>query len=186
MSEQLSIGSLMVLPLHLTDGFDEFWAAYQHRKNDPKKTAREAWPRALRAASLREIMDGVGRYEFSADPQFRPMAATWLNQRRWQCERIDLALDSWGLGEWVTTLPASAALSAASYEIETLQTIMLTTELDATWRGPLDVLDGWLKDGFVPQSIAGVIMEEVKRGGVRNSLKAFDWRVRERAARMTK
>jgi hypothetical protein len=164
--------------------FEAFWQAYPDRPNNPKATARAAWRRARKTTAAEDILDGLARYQFSADPRFRPMAATWLHQERWLCVSIDLAADAWGLAEFTATLPASDALSAACYDRAALDPILLATGWPETWRGPLDVLDAWLRDGYEPPSIARVIAEAVAEFGPRERLAAFDRRVRFRAVRI--
>ncbi len=67
------------------------------RKREGWAKAREAWLNAvspnatqiLRGAvpvDPQEILAGVERYEFSSDPKFWPMAATWIHERRWEGE----------------------------------------------------------------------------------------------------
>lgn len=184
MSEQLAIGGLMQLPPHLTDGFEAFRRAYPRRHNESWSNARAAWAKALRRATISEIMDGLARYEFSPDPKFRPMASTWLNQSRWECQNEDMSADSFGLGEFVESLSAAPGLSIASYDRSAIEPILIATGWEPTWRGDLTVLNQWLKDGYLPDSIAlaiGVVV--AKPGGARMTLKAFDGWVRHHAER---
>ena len=171
------------LPADLDVEFTEFWKRWPHRPNDPKKPARASYERARRSASADEILTGVSTYQFSVDPKYRPMACTWLNQARYRCVTVDLSLDAWGVDEFTTGLPTREGFSAAAYEREALDRIMLATCWPETWRGPLDVLDEWLRDGYEPASIAGVILAAVADSGSRASLKAYDGIVRSRAAR---
>ncbi len=65
--------------------FEAFWAAYPKRPNNPKAASRKVWRSVIKSGvSVEAIMLGLKRYEFSSDPKFRPMASTWLNQRRWE------------------------------------------------------------------------------------------------------
>lgn len=65
------------------EGFAEFYAAYPRK--DARTRAVTAFPAAVRAAGgLIQLMDGLRRFRFSPDPQYVPMAASWLNGRRWQ------------------------------------------------------------------------------------------------------
>ena len=122
MSEQLTLfAPIQPPPKAIADEmlereFEEFWCAYPSRSNNPKATARASYRRARKTATYKEIMAGLERYEFSSDPRTRPMAATWLNQRRWECQRVDLAEDPWGLGALQQRQPDCSGLSAASYE----------------------------------------------------------------------
>lgn len=73
------------------DGFDEiFWPAYQHKVGKPD--AKRAFARALRAASLGQIMAGLDRY-IREKPPDRPWLnpATFLNQQRWADQPADRA-----------------------------------------------------------------------------------------------
>lgn len=64
-------------------GFAEFYLAYPRKVGRPG--AVKAFAKALnRGASKEGILDGLRRYRFSADPQFRPHPATWLNDERWK------------------------------------------------------------------------------------------------------
>jgi hypothetical protein len=65
--------------------FDAFWAAYPKRKD--KGHARTAWAKAVRKADPETITAAAAR--FAADPnlpepQFVPLAATWLSGERWE------------------------------------------------------------------------------------------------------
>lgn len=202
MEQQPALGALMELPNHIADDFEAFWAAYPKRPNNPKAAARTAFARALRVARPGEIMAGLRRYEFAAEPRMRPMATTWLHQCRWECESEDLTADAWGLGAWLQSLEAGAtapdigaqlskltvpgisAISAASYRRESLDEVLAATGWPVAWRGDLSPLGGWLGDGFLPDSIAAVVAEAVAQFGQRRTLAAFDKRVRFRAHRI--
>ena len=62
--------------------FAAFYAAYP--RHDGKIAAEKAYRRALQRATADEIDVGLAGYRFSADPQFIPLPATWLNQGRWE------------------------------------------------------------------------------------------------------
>jgi len=68
--------------------FDEFWDIYPRKVG--KQDACKAFERALRNATVEEILEGVKR--FKADPNrvptFTPHPATWLNQGRWSDEPL--------------------------------------------------------------------------------------------------
>lgn len=167
------------------ESFAAFWAVFPKRPNNPKPLARTAWTRALRTATAEEIMEGLGRYEFSPDPKMRPMAVTFLNQQRWACEVHDLSADAHGLAEYLAGLPRVGTLSAAIYDIEDLRPILIATGWPASWRGPLDTMNSWLCDGYIPDSCAKIIASAVAEFGSRGTLAAFDKRVRYRAERIT-
>jgi hypothetical protein len=61
-------------------GFEAFWAAYPRKV--AKHAARQAYVRALRAASAVVISAGLQRQRWP-DKNYVPHPATWLNQRRW-------------------------------------------------------------------------------------------------------
>lgn len=164
--------------------FEDFWRQYPRRPNNPKKTALASYLRARKSASAAEILAGLERYQFDPNPRFRPMAATWLNQRRWECVEVDLAEDAFGIGEWLESVPEPDGLSAHSYHREALEAVVAAAGWAVVWRGRLDALNAWLSDGYVPESIGRVIGEAVKEFGRRGSLEAFDKRVRFRAARI--
>lgn len=71
-------------------GFDEFWSAYPRK--DAKDPARKAWVKINPDAELRaKIVAVVASKSQTRDwlkdnGQFVPMAATFLNQRRWEDE----------------------------------------------------------------------------------------------------
>lgn len=67
------------------DGFSGWYALY------PKKVGRgdasRAYSKALRGGALPcDLLNGLLGYQFSAEPQYQPMPATWLNKCRWQHE----------------------------------------------------------------------------------------------------
>lgn len=76
-------------------GFDVFWAAYP--RHEAKKNAWAAWEKLRPSAELRALMmDKLGRQR--ASPQwnreggrFIPLAATWLNGRRWEDETVNFS-----------------------------------------------------------------------------------------------
>ena len=75
--------SLRSLP-QIDQAFDEFWAAYPRKKG--KEDARKRFAAVLKRFSQAEIMLGLSRQVWNADPNFIPHPATWLNQGRWMDE----------------------------------------------------------------------------------------------------
>ncbi len=77
----------------------EFFCKQYPRKDD-KQRAFQAFRLALSGrkgsktrlpsppATFSEIVLGLAQYPFSENPQFIPMAATWLNNRRWVIEQV--------------------------------------------------------------------------------------------------
>jgi len=69
--------------------FEEFWKGYPKRKGpNPKSPARVSFEAAVKkGAAVEVILRGAKAFavaEASTDPQFIPMAVTWLKQRRWE------------------------------------------------------------------------------------------------------
>lgn len=60
-----------------------FWKLYPRKKEGSGACLNE-WVRARKIAPFETIMAGLKRYPF--DQAFLPMAATWLNQKRWLTE----------------------------------------------------------------------------------------------------
>ena len=180
MSEQLSIADVSAPPR--LDEFELFYQKYPRKVS--KATARRAWLTARRRASFDEIMNGLATYPFSPDPVYVPYPATWLNGDRFRDVAPDLTRDSYGIGEWLAGLPRDGALSPLFYEIEEIRPILIATGWEPSWRGSLDVLNAWLRDGYEPDSVAKIIAEAVTEFGVRGALASFDKRVRYRARRL--
>lgn len=73
------------------DGFDEFWSRYPRKIG--KGGAEAAWTK-LSTADRRAVMEAIPAFSeqwasrSSADIQFCPHPATWLNQRRWKDEVV--------------------------------------------------------------------------------------------------
>jgi hypothetical protein len=71
-------------PLYTSD-FEEWWEAYPERfPSDNKATAARAYAKACKSVSAGFLLEQLRAYPFATDPQFRRMAATWLNQRSWE------------------------------------------------------------------------------------------------------
>ena len=60
-----------------------FWKAYPRKKEGPA-ACLPAWTKARKDTPFETIMAGLKRYPFN--PDYLPMAATWLNQKRWLTE----------------------------------------------------------------------------------------------------
>ena len=63
-------------------GFDDFWMNYPRKVG--KDAARKAWASAAKRADPSEILAGLSKAVWPADPQFVPHPSTWLNGGRWQ------------------------------------------------------------------------------------------------------
>jgi hypothetical protein len=69
--------------------FEEFWAAYPKRPNNPRKKAMEAYRKARKIVSQKQLLEAVNLYAAymeGENPKFIAMAATWLNGERWNCD----------------------------------------------------------------------------------------------------
>jgi hypothetical protein len=64
--------------------FEEFWKLYPRRQD--RGHAETAFAKAIKKTPPDEILAGLKRYQFSDDPKFIPLAATWLNGARWTDE----------------------------------------------------------------------------------------------------
>lgn len=58
----------------------EFWKLFP-RKTEGPAACRKAWDKARKTAAFDAIMAGLSQYPFN--PDYLPMATTWLNQKRW-------------------------------------------------------------------------------------------------------
>ncbi len=74
-----------------TDGFEEFWAAYPARAGGRGKArAREKFREIIKEVWVDDLINGARAYERECaklkqiGTQYVAMAATWLNQRRWE------------------------------------------------------------------------------------------------------
>lgn len=68
-------------------GFEEFWAAYPRRPNNPRKAAMAAYKKALASnVSVKHLLTAAQAYASfmeGENPKFVAMASTWLNGERW-------------------------------------------------------------------------------------------------------
>jgi len=68
--------------------FNEFWEHYPARPNNPRTRAWESYKKARKEGASKEIiMAGVlayARTRAGKDSEYTAMAATWLNQKRWE------------------------------------------------------------------------------------------------------
>ena len=71
-----------------TEAFDRFWSVYPRKAG--KQDAQRSFERALKVATLGEILAGAQKY--ADDPnrvaQFTAHPSTWLNQGRWSDEPL--------------------------------------------------------------------------------------------------
>ena len=74
--------------------FEEFWAAYPKRPNNPRKKAMAAYRKARKNVSQKQLLTSVGLYTAymqGENPKFVAMASTWLNDERWNCDYSESA-----------------------------------------------------------------------------------------------
>lgn len=72
------------LNILVNDRFDEFWMIYPRKV--AKGNAQKAWAKAVKRASVEEILAGARRYAEARqgqDNQFTAHPASWLNGDRW-------------------------------------------------------------------------------------------------------
>lgn len=73
--------------------FEEFWAAYPKRPNNPKAVAKTKYVKARsKNVSHETIVNAVRKYAAmrkGEDPKYTAMAVTWLNQRRWEDDEME-------------------------------------------------------------------------------------------------
>lgn len=162
--------------------FRDFWARYPKKKG--MDYAKGCWSRALRKATVEQILAALDNYVFTDDKKFIPHPSSWLNGACWLDEQPDKT-DDYGLREWHATITSDGTLSAAMYDPDDLRPILIVTGWEPSWRGSLDILNAWMRDGYVPDSIAKTIASAVAEFGARGTLAAFDKRVRYRAERIT-
>jgi hypothetical protein len=161
--------------------FSAFWANYPRKVG--RGYAKRCWATALRKVAATEILAALSSYDFISDKKFILHPSSWLNGEHWLDEQPD-KMDHFGINEWIGTLARDGGLSAHCYDPDELRAILIATGWEPKWRGSLDILGVWLRDGYVPDSIAKVIAGAVAEFGARGSLAAFDKRVRFRAQRI--
>ena len=64
--------------------FDEFWFNYPKKVGKPK--AEQSF-KNLTVKDQKALLSALGGYQFSADKQYIPFPATFINQRRWEDEQ---------------------------------------------------------------------------------------------------
>lgn len=73
--------------------FEEFWAAYPKRPNNPKAVAKTKYVKARsKNVSHETIVNAARKYAAmrkGEDPKYTAMAVTWLNQRRWEDDEME-------------------------------------------------------------------------------------------------
>lgn len=101
----------------LAEEFEEFWAAYPKRQNNPKQPALRKYITARLSlhTSHETLVNAVKRYAASRagqDPTYTAMAATWLNQRRWEEYSGE---EAWDVGRTATDVVEAVKGMTAHY-----------------------------------------------------------------------
>ena len=77
-------------PINNSHSFDEFWNCYPGRKSN-KANARKAYKKAIKKIShqgLMNILINQKKNNQFSDPQYIPLASSWLNGERWEDELL--------------------------------------------------------------------------------------------------
>jgi hypothetical protein len=76
-------------PFSPAELFDAFWERYPSARRIDKRGCQAKFVKAMRADPTVDIIGGLDRWLAhweGADPKFVTLAATWLNQRRWETD----------------------------------------------------------------------------------------------------
>jgi len=68
--------------------FEVFWSQYP--KKVKKQPAKKSWQKAIKSATLQQILEGLSRYLLTCgdDPRYIQNPDAWLNQQRWNDEVV--------------------------------------------------------------------------------------------------
>ena len=83
-------------PAHSPEAFETFWNAYPRKDN--RKKAIDAWDKLKPDQALCRVMYGALKRQCQSEQwaedggKYIPMFSTWLNQRRWENQGVDLSL----------------------------------------------------------------------------------------------
>lgn len=83
-------------PAHSPEAFETFWTAYPRKDN--RKKAIDAWDKLKPDQTLCRVMYGALKRQCQSEQwaedggKYIPMLSTWLNQRRWENQGVDLSL----------------------------------------------------------------------------------------------
>lgn len=139
--------------------FEEFWAAYPKRPNNPKAPAKTKYvnARIRQNVSHETIIKSVTAYAASRvgeDPKYTAQAVTWLNQRRWELEYQPIErMASEDVNALIDLFPwpnqsasdVLAALKSANADIDDLQEAVRKFSL---------LVKAQKSEGFVPSPIS--------------------------------
>lgn len=188
--------------------FAAFYAAYPRKVK--RKEARVAYVKALKIATHEQIMDGLRRFQFSAELKWRPHPASWLNGERWLDEvdtdprptattkpSTDPAADPFGVQAWAKALPGVRPTESAAerewgnwknadgcvdfWALRICQEAGFKTED----RPDLSLILSWMKSGLGPEEAAKIVADKMAwwqktDGGKITSLRFFDEAFRRR------
>ncbi len=73
--------------------FVAFWGAYPHNRRQAKGHCLKIWVReklASKAKAVLQVLEACKKTEQWRTPKFIPLAATWLNNKRWDTDPDDL------------------------------------------------------------------------------------------------
>jgi hypothetical protein len=121
------------------------------------------------------------------EPVLEPVhPTTRAREARGVVVSLPMKADDWGLRAWLDRQPQVAdepgLFSPRGWGYDALLDVMCATDLPKSWRGPLEPLGEWVREGYRPDSIALVIAEYVAASGiVARRLNAFNYQVRSRA-----
>ena len=83
-------------PAHSPEAFEIFWESYPRKDN--RKKAIDAWDKLKPDQALCRVMYGALKRQCQSEQwaedggKYIPMFSTWLNQRRWENQGVDLSL----------------------------------------------------------------------------------------------
>jgi hypothetical protein len=137
------------------------------------------------------LTDQFRDYYLSRGTRIADWSAAWRNWCRREAEfaarRGGSAVadpdDKWGLKGWVAKQqPSDGLFDPKGWEFDALEEILLMTGLPPSWRGNLDLLGDWIREGYRPDSVAAVIAEMAgSMSSAPRSLAAFSHQVRSKA-----
>lgn len=178
--------------------FEEFWAAYPRKKG--KGAAEKKFSQAVLKADPDVIIAAVRAQRFDDDPQFRPLPATWLNQKRWLDEieptptatilpfaaQSPASPDEYGLRAWFDRQPDGKVTEKGNWDVNgwyvdiIMPLIAAAARFPDDWTGNLDALGKWLRDNIWSDDCIAAIRQVASRVDYRppQSLAYFDIPVR--------
>lgn len=141
-------------------GFDEFWAVWVPGRKDKRKRAEAAWSKAIKTTDPKIIIDAAKRFAQAnrdTEKRFVPMAATWLNDERWNDESAQPARRENGLSDWQPEARGVTEADRAAWQPYLDRAARIDRGLTKAWLADL-VLDGVVlraKSDFVVSRLRG-------------------------------